>query len=36
MNYDLGIFKPYSKWTDTVSVTDDLAWKRSLEYKKGK
>ncbi len=35
LNYDLGIFKPYSKWTDTVEVIDDVAWKRDLEFKKG-
>lgn len=36
MNYDLGIFKPYSKWTDTVDVVGDVPWSRRLDYKKGK
>jgi membrane peptidoglycan carboxypeptidase len=35
LNYDLGIFKPYSKWADTVEVNDDVAWKRNFEFKKG-
>lgn len=36
LNYDLGIFKPYSKWTDTVEVFDDVIWKRVFDYEKGK
>jgi hypothetical protein len=36
LNYDLGVFKPWSKWTDSVSVTDPVAWKRELDYKNGK
>lgn len=36
LNYDLGIFKPYSKWSDTFEVRDDVPWKRTLKYKNGK
>lgn len=36
LNYDLGIFKPYSKWTDTVDVSEDVTWKRVFDYKNGK
>lgn len=36
LNYDLGIFKPYSKWTDTVEVAEDVSWKRVFDYEKGK
>lgn len=36
INYDLGIFKPWSKWTDDVAVYDPVAWKRELDYKNGK
>lgn len=35
LNYDLGIFKPYSKWTDTVEVKEDVTWRRDFDYKKG-
>ncbi len=28
--YDLGVFQPYSKWTDTVSVGSDKPWQRTL------
>ncbi len=28
--YDLGVFQPYSKWTDTVSVGPDKPWQRTL------
>ena len=34
LNYDLGIFKPYSKWADTVEITDDVPWKRNFEFKR--
>lgn len=36
LNYDLGVFKPWSKWTDSVPVTDLVPWKRDLDYKDGK
>ncbi|MDO5576965.1 MAG: transglycosylase domain-containing protein, partial [Fibrobacter sp.] len=35
LNYDLGIFKPYSKWTDTVDVYD-VPWAREIVYKNNK
>ena len=36
LNYDLDIFKPYSKWSDAIEVPDDCAWKREFFYKGGK
>jgi hypothetical protein len=34
--FDLGIFKPYSKWADSVEVTRDVPWKRAFNFEKGK
>ncbi len=34
--FDLGIFKPYAKWADSVEVTADVPWKRSFHFEKGK
>jgi len=34
LNFDLGIFKPNSKWTDTIPVPDDVPWKRDFDYEK--
>lgn len=36
MNFDYEIFKPYEKWIDSVSVNDDVPWKRSIIRKNGK
>jgi hypothetical protein len=36
LNFDLGNFKPYSRWSDSVNVTDDVPWKRTLQYQNGK
>ena len=36
LNFDLGIFKPYSKWTDEVAVPGDVPWKRELNYNRNK
>jgi len=36
LNFDLGIFKPYSRWKDSVEVTEDVPWKRTFHYEKGK
>jgi membrane peptidoglycan carboxypeptidase len=34
--FDLGIFKPYTKWNDSVEVTSDVPWKRTFHVEKGK
>jgi membrane peptidoglycan carboxypeptidase len=34
--FDLGIFKPYSKWNDSVEVTSDVPWKRTFCRENGK
>jgi hypothetical protein len=34
--FDNGVFKPWTRWNDSVEVTGDVAWKRTLEQKKGK
>jgi hypothetical protein len=34
--FDLGIFKPYSKWDDSVEVLADVPWKRTFNYDKSK
>jgi hypothetical protein len=34
--FDLGIFKPYAKWNDSVEVSADVPWKRSFHVEKGK
>ncbi|MBN1575966.1 MAG: transglycosylase domain-containing protein [Chitinispirillaceae bacterium] len=31
LNFDLGIFAPNAKWTDTLPVTDDVPWKRTFD-----
>jgi hypothetical protein len=36
MMFDLGIFKPYAKWNDSVEVTADVPWKRSFTKENGK
>jgi hypothetical protein len=36
LNYDLGVFKPWSKWTDSIPVSDMVPWKRDLDFEKGK
>ncbi len=33
VNYDLGIFKPYSKWTDERPVVEDVPWQREINYR---
>ncbi|KMQ52960.1 Multimodular transpeptidase-transglycosylase [Chitinispirillum alkaliphilum] len=35
LNYDLGVFKPYSKWTDAKPVTEDVPWRREINYRGG-
>ncbi|MCL2218565.1 MAG: transglycosylase domain-containing protein [Chitinispirillia bacterium] len=32
LNYDLEIFRPYSKWSDVEPVPDDVPWARSIFY----
>jgi len=32
MSFDLGEFRPYSRWTDAMPVTDDVQWSRSIQY----
>jgi hypothetical protein len=34
--FDLGIFRPTTRWTDEENVTADVPWKRILDYRKGK
>jgi hypothetical protein len=34
--FDLGIFKPWSRWADSIEVTDNVPWKRTFDYKRGK
>ncbi|MBN1306943.1 MAG: hypothetical protein JXA18_03435, partial [Chitinispirillaceae bacterium] len=34
LNFDLGIFTPNAKWTDTLPVEDDVPWKRTFDYDK--
>lgn len=34
--FDLGIFKPYDKWIDSVQINEDVPWKRTFLYKNGK
>jgi len=36
LNFDLGIFKPTSRWTDSIAIVDDVAWKRDFHIEKGK
>jgi hypothetical protein len=36
LNFDMGNFKPYERWTDVVPVTDDVPWKRSIHSDRGK
>ena len=36
LNFDMGNFKPYSKWIDSMEVTANVPWERSLETKNGK
>ncbi len=35
LNFDLGNFMPYSKWSDSVAVLDEVPWRHSLERKNG-
>ncbi len=30
LNFDLGTFAPYAKWTDSVEVTDNVPWQRAF------
>jgi hypothetical protein len=34
--FDLGIFKPYMKWSDSVEVRDDVPWQRAFRFDKDK
>ena len=36
LNFDLEVFKPYSRWTDALPVTDDVQWSRSIQYNNGR
>lgn len=35
LNYDLGNFPPYAKWTDSIAVEEDVPWKRKIIRKDG-
>jgi|WetSurMetagenome_2_1015567.scaffolds.fasta_scaffold00142_2 hypothetical protein len=30
LNFDLGTFAPYARWSDSVEVTDDVPWQRTF------
>jgi hypothetical protein len=32
LNFDLGVFRPYDKWSDLQPVRGDVAWKRTMQY----
>jgi len=36
LNYDLGVFQPYSRWTDAVPVTEDVPWNRTISHQGGR
>jgi hypothetical protein len=36
LNFDVGNFMPYSKWSDSVEVLDNVPWQHTLERKNGK
>lgn len=36
INFDIGNFLPFSKWSDSVAIQDDVPWKRSIEYDRQK
>ena len=35
LNFDLGTFAPYARWSDSVEVTDDVPWQRTFERGQG-
>ncbi|MBN1980146.1 MAG: transglycosylase domain-containing protein [Chitinivibrionales bacterium] len=35
LNFDLGNFQPYSKWSDSIPVYDEVPWKRYIIRKDG-
>jgi hypothetical protein len=36
LNFDLGIFQPYARWSDSVEVTENVPWKRTFERSGGR
>ncbi|MDR2578665.1 MAG: transglycosylase domain-containing protein, partial [Chitinispirillales bacterium] len=36
LNFDLGEFRPYSRWTDEFPVTGDVQWSRTILYEGGR
>lgn len=34
LNFDMGNFLPYQKWADNFSISEDVPWKRTLNYGK--
>jgi hypothetical protein len=36
LNFDVGNFKPYSRWSDSVNINDDVPWRRTLQYQNGR
>jgi hypothetical protein len=36
LNYDLEIFRPYSRWSDETPVPADVPWARSMHYENGR
>jgi hypothetical protein len=31
LNFDLGTFQPYTRWSDSVEIIEDVPWKRTFE-----
>lgn len=36
LNFDLGIFPPYAKWSDSLPVNENVPWKRKIIRRNGK
>lgn len=36
LNFDLGIFRPYAKWNDSIEVMKNVPWKRRFNQKRGR
>lgn len=36
LNFDLGIFPPYAKWSDSLPVVDEVPWKRAVLRRRDK
>jgi hypothetical protein len=36
LNFDIGTFAPYAKWTDSAEVLENVPWQRKVKMEKGK